>query len=455
MKPLAGVRILDCSRIVAAPYATQLLGQLGATVWKVESLAGDDTRQWGPPYDKDGVSSYFKSINRAKKSIAVNFKHPDGAQLIRELATHADVFVENFKTGTLASYGLDQKSLAAVNPSLIYCSLTAFGQTGPRAKQAGYDLALQALCGVIAMSGSPDDKGPSKVPVAWVDVIAGLHAAVAILAQLRLKAVTDAPFAPPHLDVSLHDCALHSLINQAAATLATGNDPARLGSAHPSIAPYQALQAADGAMAVAVGNDSQFGALIDVLSCSDALKAAGLHWAAPPRKAKAAAGAQPDAADAAPCPHGYRDIRTNAGRVHHRAALVAVLEKATRQRDVEELVETLTQRGVPAVPVLGLRAALDEAHASGRGAIEFDAVAGSAGPGAPAAQSGGEADAAGACGRDGAYVATPLRFAGASNGEAPPREAGGSTRSILREVLGLGTHEVDRLLAAGAIRAAE
>src|SRR5690606_1877341 len=249
---LTGVRVLDLSRVLAGPYCTQLLADLGADVLKVESPGGDDTRAWGPPWLGE-ESGYFLSVNRGKRSLAVDLKDPRGAEVVRRLAAQADVVVENFKVGDLARYGLDYAAVAQANPRVVYVSITGFGQTGPRAREPGYDAALQALAGVMAMTGE-EGRPPVKLPVAYVDVLTGLHAAVAAVAALRRVAVEGRG---AHLDVSLFDVALASAVNQAQGVLLTGQAPRRLGSAHPSIVPYQSFEAADGALVLAVGNDAQ------------------------------------------------------------------------------------------------------------------------------------------------------------------------------------------------------
>ena len=267
---LNGLLVLDLSRVLAGPYGTQLLADLGARVVKVEAPRGDDTRGWGPPFAGD-QSAYFLSVNRGKESVAIDLKKPDGAALVRRLAARADVLVENFKVGDLARYGLDPASLAEVNPGLIYASITGYGSRGPRAHEPGYDAALQAVTGLMAMTGDPDG-GPVKLGVAWVDVLTGLHAAVAILAALHERARTGRG---RHLELSLFEVGLASMVNQAQGALLTGEAPARLGSAHPSIVPYQAFETADAPIMLAVGNDDQFARAARVLGAP--------AWAEDPR----------------------------------------------------------------------------------------------------------------------------------------------------------------------------
>jgi crotonobetainyl-CoA:carnitine CoA-transferase CaiB-like acyl-CoA transferase len=348
---LVGIVVLDLSRILAGPYATQLLADLGATVWKIEPPRGDDTRGWGPPFaprtgSGDGFaeprSAYFLSVNRHKRSVCVDLKDARGADLVRRLAARSDVVLDNFKVGDLARFGLDHASLRAAHPRLITCSITGFGETGPRAREPGYDAALQALSGVMAATGA--EGGPTvKLPVAWIDVLTGLHAAVAVLAALRAR---DATGEGRHLDLALFDVALASMVNQAQATLLTGQAPRRLGSAHPQIVPYQAFDAADAAFVLACGNDAQF-ARVAALVGEPA-------WAEDPRYA------------------------TNAARVTHRDELVSALAARFRAAPRDAWVARLVAAGVPATPVLSLPEALADPQAAARGLVAevTDPVAG-------------------------------------------------------------------------------
>ncbi len=319
--PLDGLTVLDLSRVLAGPWATQLLADLGATVIKVERPdTGDDTRAWGPPWlpEREGAlreSSYFASANRNKRSVAVDLASTEGQAVIRALAAKADVLVENFKVGGLAAYGLDYASLAALNPALVYCSITGFGQEGPAAGRAGYDLLIQATGGLMSLTGRADGEpgaGPLKVGVALVDVITGLYASNAILAALIER---NRSGRGQHLDVALFDAQVAALANQSLACLVTGHAPKRLGNAHPSIVPYEDFPAADGRVVLAVGNDRQFRALVGVLGD------AGL--ADDPRYA------------------------TNAARVAHRDVLVPLLGALTARHRAEDLVARLEPRGVP------------------------------------------------------------------------------------------------------------
>jgi crotonobetainyl-CoA:carnitine CoA-transferase CaiB-like acyl-CoA transferase len=265
MGALHGIRIVDFSRILAGPWATQLLADLGADVIKIERPGqGDDTRSWGPPFlhTPDGRptphAAYFCCTNRNKKSVAIDFATPEGRQLIRDLVSRSDVFIENLKVGTLARYDLDYESLSAVKRDLIYCSITGFGQDGPRASEAGYDLLIQGMGGLMSVTGLPDEApggGPLKVGVALVDIITGLYAASAILAALRHR---DRTGEGQRIDLALLDCLIAALANQSHGYLVSRNVPKRLGNAHPSIAPYESFPTADGHMILAIGNDDQF-----------------------------------------------------------------------------------------------------------------------------------------------------------------------------------------------------
>ncbi len=264
---LSHIRVLDLSRILAGPWASQTLGDLGADIIKIERLdGGDDTRIWGPPF-LNNESAYFLSTNRNKKSVTIDFTRPEGQEIIRRLAMQSDVLIENFKVGGLAAYGLDYSSLSQLNPRLIYCSITGFGQSGPYAARAGYDALLQALGGFMSVTGkragTPGD-GPQKVGVAVIDLLSGLYAATGILAALAAREKTGKG---QHIDLALLDVEVACLANQAMNFLVTGESPACMGNAHPSIVPYQDFQTADGTIMIAVGNDTQFERFCDVLGC--------------------------------------------------------------------------------------------------------------------------------------------------------------------------------------------
>ncbi|SCY56109.1 CaiB/BaiF CoA transferase family protein [Microvirga guangxiensis] len=320
-RPLSGLKVLELARILAGPWVGQLLADLGADVVKVERPgAGDDTRGWGPPFveAEDGgdlSAAYFHSCNRGKRSIAVDFESAEGQELVRKLAAHADVVIENFKVGGLKKYGLDYESLKAVNPRLVYCSITGFGQNGPYAARAGYDFMIQGLGGIMDLTGDPDGE-PQKIGVAYVDIFTGVYSVVGILAALRQR---DQTGEGSHLDMALLDVQTSVLANQAMNYLASAKSPRRMGNAHPNIVPYQVFPVADGHVIVAVGNDGQFSRFVAVLGY----------------------------------PELAQDERfaTNAGRVRHRAELVPILTRLTLETTRDALLAALEKQGVPAGPI--------------------------------------------------------------------------------------------------------
>lgn len=257
MTPLAGIKVLELARVLAGPWAGQTLADLGATVIKVESKAGDETRGWGPAASSDGTAAYFHSCNRGKQSIALDFREEGDLALVLELVREADVVIENFKVGGLAKFGLDYASLAAINSRLIYCSVTGFGQDGPYAHRAGYDFIIQAMAGIMDITGQPDGD-PIKPGVAYADVFTGLYSVIAIQSALLARHTTGMG---QHIDMALFDTQVGVLANQASTHLMTGNTPQRMGNAHPSIVPYQVFQAADAPFVIACGNDGQFAKL--------------------------------------------------------------------------------------------------------------------------------------------------------------------------------------------------
>ena len=315
-KPLAGLKILELARILAGPWAGQLLADLGAEVIKVERPgAGDDTRGWGPPFAADGAAAYFHSCNRGKTSLVADLETEAGRAVVRDLAREADVLIENFKVGGLARHGLDYPALSAINPRLIYCSITGFGQDGPYAARAGYDFIIQGMGGIMDLTGEPAGE-PQKTGVAFADIFTGLYASTAILAALRGREATGAGC---HIDMALLDCQVAVLANQAMNYLVSGDVPHRLGNAHPNIAPYQTFAVADGYLIVAVGNDAQFRRLCGVLG-------------------------QPELA----CDPRFA---TNAGRVGEREALIAALAPALAARRRDDLIAALSAAGIPAGPI--------------------------------------------------------------------------------------------------------
>jgi len=320
-KPLEGLKVLELARILAGPWVGQLLADLGADVVKVERPgAGDDTRGWGPPFIEgvDGAdlsAAYFHSCNRGKRSIAVDFETPEGQDLVRRLAAHADVVVENFKVGGLKKYGLDYESLRAINPRLVYCSITGFGQNGPYAARAGYDFMIQGMGGIMDLTGDPEGE-PQKIGVAFADIFTGVYSVVGVLSALRHR---DQTGEGAHLDMALLDVQTSVLANQAMNYLASGRAPRRMGNAHPNIVPYQVFPVADGHVIVAVGNDGQFARFVAVLG-------------------------QPELAQ-------DERFRTNAGRVRHRADLVPILTQLTLRTNRDALLSALEKQGVPAGPI--------------------------------------------------------------------------------------------------------
>ncbi|MGO4524587.1 CaiB/BaiF CoA transferase family protein [Microvirga sp. 2MCAF35] len=337
MKPLEGLKVLELARILAGPWVGQLLADLGADVVKVERPgAGDDTRGWGPPFvegaeDEHLSAAYFHSCNRGKRSIAVDFETPEGQKLVRKLASHADVVIENFKVGGLKKYGLDYESLKAVNPRLVCCSITGFGQDGPYASRAGYDFMIQGLGGIMDLTGDPEGE-PQKIGVAYVDIFTGVYSVVGILAALRKR---DQTGEGAHLDMALLDVQTSVLANQAMNYLASGKSPRRMGNAHPNIVPYQVFPVADGHVIVAVGNDGQFGRFVSVLG-------------------------QPELAQ-------DERFRTNAGRVGHRAELVPLLTELTLKFTREDLLSALEGQGVPAGPINTVADVFDDPQVIARG----------------------------------------------------------------------------------------
>ena len=324
--PLTGVRVLDLSRVLAGPWAGQLLADLGADVVKVERPgAGDDTRAWGPPYLKDAAgrdtseAAYYLCANRNKRSLTIDMANPAGQALIRQLAAHADVLLENFKLGGLTQYGLDAESLLALNPRLVYCSITGFGQTGPYAPRAGYDFLIQGMGGLMSVTGRVDGEegaGPQKAGVALNDVMTGLYATIAVQAALAERANSGLG---QHTDLALLDVQVACLANQASSYLVSGKAPRRMGNAHATIVPYQDFPTADSDMILAIGNDHQWGKFCTVAGHPD--------WATDAR------------------------FSTNPQRVVNRAVLIPLLRQTTVMRTTSEWVAALEAAGVPCGPI--------------------------------------------------------------------------------------------------------
>ncbi|MGR3594378.1 MAG: CaiB/BaiF CoA transferase family protein [Limimaricola soesokkakensis] len=332
--PLAGLRVVELARILAGPWAGQVLADLGAEVIKVEAPEGDDTRRWGPPWietDGDRSAAYFHACNRGKKSVTADFRTAEGLALTRALIAGADVVIENFKVGGLARYGLDYDSLKAENPALVYCSITGFGQDGPYANRAGYDFLIQGMSGIMDLTGAPDGE-PQKIGVAFTDIFTGLYSVIAIQAALAAREKTGRG---QHIDMALMDCATGVLANQAMNFFATGTPPRRLGNAHPNIAPYQVFSAKDGDLILAVGNDGQFARACAVLGLD------GLSD--DPRFA------------------------TNGARVANRAALTEAMGAAFASWGRDAVLAALEAATVPAGPINRVDQVFDDPQVIARG----------------------------------------------------------------------------------------
>jgi crotonobetainyl-CoA:carnitine CoA-transferase CaiB-like acyl-CoA transferase len=317
--PLAGLKVVELARVLAGPWAGQILADLGADVTKVESAAGDDTRTWGPPFveyaDGSRDAAYYHATNRGKRSVIADFTTPAGQQLVRDLVADADVVIENFKLGGLAKYGLDYASLSAINPRLVYCSITGFGQTGPYAPRAGYDFIIQGLSGIMDLTGDPAGS-PQKIGVAFADIMTGLYSVIAIQAALAAREKTGRG---DHIDMALFDVMVGVLGNQALNYLVSGTSPTRMGNAHPNVAPYAVYPTSDGWFILAVGNDGQFAKFCAVAGCP--------ALAADPR------------------------FVGNAARLANRDALEAEIRQVTSTFTRDDLLAQLAAAGVPAGPI--------------------------------------------------------------------------------------------------------
>ncbi|MGI9237127.1 MAG: CaiB/BaiF CoA transferase family protein, partial [Woeseiaceae bacterium] len=338
--PLSNIRVLDMSRILAGPWAGQLLGDYGADVVKIERPdTGDDTRQWGPPWleaEHSAQSAYFLSANRNKRSVTIDLASARGQQVIRDLAAQADVLLENFKVGTLQRYGLGPDDLTALNPQLIYCSISAFGQSSSRAGEPGYDAMIQASAGLMSITGPVDEEngGPQKVGVAVADIMAGMYATTAVLAALNARTETGVG---QHIDVPLYDSQVAWLANQSMNFLVGGAVPRRMGTAHPNLVPYQAFATGDGNLMLAVGNDKQFAACADCIGHPDL------------------------AADSR--------FRHNSDRIENRTTLVRQLAAAFKTRTTADWLEKLGIAGVPARPINDIGQVLSGPYADERGFV--------------------------------------------------------------------------------------
>jgi crotonobetainyl-CoA:carnitine CoA-transferase CaiB-like acyl-CoA transferase len=404
--PLSNVRVLDLTRVLAGPWAGQNLADLGAEVIKVERpKTGDDSRAFGPPWLKDAngndtrESAYFTCANRGKKSITVDLSRPEGSRIVRELAARSDVLLENYKFGDLARYGLGYDDLRTVNPRLIYCSVTGFGQTGPYRERPGYDFMIQGMGGLMSITGERDEVaggGPQKAGIPIADLITGMYATIAICAALANRAATGIG---QHLDLALLDSLVAVLANQGANYLATGAPPQRLGNAHPNIVPYQAFKTADGDVILACGNDNLFRKFCEVADCR--------HLAADPRFA------------------------TNAKRVENRAELDALLGGIFAKRTTREWVTALEAAGVPNGPINTLEQVFAEPQAIARGLrLELPhPVAGSV-----------------------SLVRSPMRFSATPiEHDRPPPLLGEHTGEVLGGLLGMSEPEIAKLRAAGVV----
>ena len=403
---LSHIRVVDLSRVLAGPWAGQIFGDLGADVIKVEKPGrGDETREWGPPYLRDehgrdtSEPGYFLSANRNKRSVTIDITTAQGQQLIRGLVGVSDVLIENFKVGGLAKYQLDYDSLRRINPSLVYCSITGFGQTGPYANRPGYDFMIQAMSGLMSVTGERDDApggGPQKVGVAVADIITGLYAANAIQSALLQRELTGRG---QHIDAALLDCQLAAMANQAMNYLVSGQAPKRLGNAHPNIVPYQVFASLDGFLIIAVGNDAQFKRFCQLLG-------------------------RVDIADNA-------DYETNQQRVRNRDRLRTLLEPLVRTRSTQEWMVLLEKENIPCGPILDLEQTFADPQVVHRNMkVELDHPKGWKVPlvGSPLKLS-----------------ETPVEY------RLPPPLLGEHTDQVLRDLIGLDQSAIDALRSDGII----
>jgi len=403
---LEHVKVLDLSRVLAGPWAAQTLGDLGAEVIKVERPGtGDDTRAWGPPYVTDpsgqstGESAYYMCTNRNKQSVTIDFTHPQGQELVRQLAQQCDVLIENFKTGGLVQYGLDYASLSALNPRLVYCSVTGFGQDGPLAHRAGYDFLIQGMGGLMSVTGHPDGTpggGPMKVGVALTDILTGLYASTAILAALQAREHTGRG---QHIDLALLDVGVACLANQGMNYLYGHHVPQRMGNAHPNTVPYQDFPTSDGHMILAVGNDGQFARLCVAIGRVD--------WSQDPRFAR------------------------NADRVAHRDELVTSLRAITGTRRTRDWIDLLESHGVPCGPINTVKQVFEDPQVQARG-MQFSMHHTQAG--------------------EVPLVASPIRLSDTpvTYRHAPP-QLGQHTDTVLARHLGLTEEVLQRYRAKGVL----
>ncbi len=395
---LSGIKVVDLSRVLAGPWVTQTLADLGADVIKIERpVTGDDTRSWGPPYYDiagDRLSAYFTSANRGKKSICIDITEEKGRDLVASLTVKADIFVENFKVGDLANRGLDYKTLSADNPGLIYCSITGFGQTGPYKNRPGYDFMIQAMGGLMSITGEPDensDGGPQKVGVALVDILTGLYSTIAILAAVNERTASGKG---QYIDMALLDVMAASLANQAANYLVSGVAPERLGNAHPNIVPYQTFATADSYMIVAVGNDNQFSRLCDVVG-------------------------RPELA-------GDGDYANNARRVENRSKLEKELQAAIKLKSTKRWLELMEKAGVPCGPINDIGEMFSDPQVQHRKMeIEIEGIP---------------------------LVGNPIKYSRSTlKYDKPPPRLGEHTDNVLGSELGLDPDEIQQLRKEGIV----
>jgi crotonobetainyl-CoA:carnitine CoA-transferase CaiB-like acyl-CoA transferase len=387
---LSGIRVLDFTRVLAGPFCTMLLGDMGADVVKIENpVSGDETRQWGPPWQGEGenaLSAYFLSVNRNKRSLTLNLKTEAGQFIARQLAAESHILVENFKPGDMARFGLGYGNLRQINPALVYCSITGFGQTGPYHDQPGYDYAIQAMSGLMSITG-PAAGESYKVGVAISDVVTGLFALSSILVALHHSERTGEG---QQIDIALLDSQIAALVNVASNYLVSGQTPPRFGNQHPNIVPYQTFRAADGEFVLAVGNDRQFGQLCALLK-------------------------RPDLRD---------DLRyaTNPARVANRESLIPILQAIFPRRSAKAWVDDLLNMGVPAAPINDIPTILNDPHIQARGLVHEN------------------------------FIGPPMQFSVTpAQVVSPPPILGQHTDDILRERLKLGNETIAAYRAAGVV----
>jgi formyl-CoA transferase len=405
--PLSHIRVLDLSRVLAGPWCGQNFADLGAEVIKIERpVVGDDSRAFGPPWLKDRAgkdtreSAYFASANRGKKSVTVNLSKPDGQNIVRGLARQSDVLIENYKVGDLARYALGYDDLKSINPRLVYCSVTGFGQTGPYRERPGYDFMVQGMGGVMSITGERDDfpgGGPQRVGIPIADIMTGMYATVAICAALAHRETSGTG---QHLDLALLDTQVGILANQGMNYLATGETPGRIGNAHPNIVPYQPFKTRDGDVILACGNDNLFSKFCEVAGCQ--------HLARDPRFA------------------------TNSKRVENRGAITALLAEIFAKRTTKEWCDALEAAGVPNGPINNLKQVFEEPQVAARGMkIELEHAAAGRVP----------------------LIASPMKFSGTPlEHKAPPPTLGQHTDEVLRGLLRMDDAAIARLRSEGVIQ---